>query len=205
MSLNRYRFHGRRLRCDPKPPQGFARGQPRRFSPRPILFQVPSYASTWSSPRQAAPLACSPPRLQSRRQYRQFCFRHHALRQLSTTLREHGTHHNHLHRRAHRSRPSAGNVGRDRDEQVQQSHSPHRLHTDIETSRHLNAVLKQKGLIFETQGHVISDDRVICRYSEWLSWSRYIDLLATLYNILKKVVPGNPATPSSGTHSENPK
>lgn len=76
------------------------------------------------------------------------------------------------------------------------------VYTDIEASQHINAVLKQKGLIFETQGHVISDGRVICRYNEWFSWSRYTGLLATPYDIVKKAVSGNPPAPR-GDDPEN--
>jgi hypothetical protein len=71
--------------------------------------------------------------------------------------------------------------------------------TDIEASKHLNAVLKQKGLIFETQGPIIIDGRVICRYCEWSTWSRYAGSLALPYNILKKAAPSHGiSAPSAG-------
>ena len=66
--------------------------------------------------------------------------------------------------------------------------------THLEASKYLNAILKQKGLIFETQGHIVVDGRVICRYSQWFSWSRYVGLLAPPFDILKKATSGHMTT-----------
>ncbi|ERF76036.1 hypothetical protein EPUS_01369 [Endocarpon pusillum Z07020] len=62
--------------------------------------------------------------------------------------------------------------------------------THLEASKYLNAILKQKGLVFETQGHIVVDGRVICRYNQWFSWSRYVGLLAPPFNIIKKATSG---------------
>ena len=66
-----------------------------------------------------------------------------------------------------------------------------------EASKYLNAVLKQQDLIFETGGHVIVNSRVICKYSEWFSLSRYTGLLAPPYNLLKKAIRSDATPPGS--------
>jgi hypothetical protein len=66
--------------------------------------------------------------------------------------------------------------------------------THLEASKYLNAILNQKGLIFETEGHIVVDGRVICRCSQWFSWSRYVGLLAPPFNILKKATSGHMTT-----------
>ena len=53
-----------------------------------------------------------------------------------------------------------------------------------EAAAHVGAVLKIDGLILELEGHVIVNERVIARRTQWLCMSNYIGLLAKPFDIM---------------------
>lgn len=63
------------------------------------------------------------------------------------------------------------------------------LHTVVsqreDAAKHLEEILKLDGLVIETCGHIIVNNRIICRKNKWLTWSRYIGLLAAPFDIMK--------------------